>query len=846
MKTFKRNKKQTRKLNKRSRRSSHKNRNNTRARGWFRKTPEPTNLEDWIKLKADKLNEILIKIFNKMDHNKMCSSEPFRKKYVFTKCEKSIEHNKVEAEQIIQALNAKNQLNINTPNFDPYPYIKLFEDRAKMFNTDIIEFNIFHKELFNRITDFNKYNAIQTLKSSRLKTAIEETVSNPESKTRLKLRLLFLQSICSDTGYCMTFGQEDTKIKEFFKGFTSFEYAIDPILKKGELSANGFVNQITYERESYKAYTILKSSKYARGDNLMYEYKVGQYINTWTKKLPCFVETYGLFKYNTDAEGDAFYTAMQTEPASFPDTDKNVEELKKSLTLFPNIDWKDGCLESRKFSILIQHFDNVVTLHNWIINNTIGGIFAKEDELIHILFQIYIPLGLLHDKFTHYDLHENNVLIYTPSSKKKIKYKYHIPQTYVKKLGLTSNLIEFDSPYIVKIIDYGRSYFKSSVTNDALIVYNKICATTECDPKCGNDFGFKWNGPVDLTRNINLSTQEKQRIAYLRIHEPVKYKTEMKILDLRRNQIRYISAQTNNSMYDLYIANEYQYTLARKLSINILFNWGKPINPSSIISPSTVTNVNELLKSICKHSLTTAPTILDDTFIGTLDIFVDKDMVFKPTEEFKESEQLRRSQLKTVRIDIQKIQSEANKKLNEANKKLKKETFKEDITKSKHAYIKKHLEQQLAPINERLSEENQILSEDRRRLSDEKKRLSEERRRLSNERRTEQSKAEYDELFNKNKILVEKDKKDKKDKIDKDAERIRKFTSNMAIIPGMHKETQRNKKLSRIESVDALASASASATAVESAQSTPKNAIKLLTKSKTRRESPGEFVEISF
>lgn len=810
MKTFKRNKKQTRKLKKRSRKSSYKknSRNKTRARGWFRKTPEPTNLEDWIKLKSDKLNEILIKIFNKMDHNQTCANAASRKKYVFTKCEKSIEHNKVEAEQIIQALNANIQLNINAPNFDPYTYIQLFEKRAKMFNTDISEFNTFQKNLFNRITYFNKYNAIKTLKSSRLKTAIEETGTNLESKTRLKLRSLFLQSICSDTGYCMTFGQEDTKIKKFFKGFTSFEYAIDPILLKGELSANGFVNQITYEREGYKAYTILKSSKTARADNLMYEYRVGQYINTWTKKLPCFVETYGLFKYNINLAGTAFYKAMQKAPASFPDTNKNVEELKKSLTLFPDINWEIGCLESRKFSILIQHFDNVITLKKWVKNNTIGGIFAKEDELIHILFQIYIPLGLLHDKFTHYDLHENNVLIYTPNSGKMIKYKYHIPQSFVNKLGLSSNLIEFDSPYIVKIIDYGRSYFKFSATTDALSIYNEICAEPECNPlpltTCGNNFGFGWNGPVNLSESTN--------------------------------QRRYISAQTNNSKYDLAIANKYSSILQNLLNIRILFDWGKSIDLSIItnvlmINPliKIVTTVDDLLDSICDYSLTTGPTILDDTFIGTLDIFVDKDMVFKSTKEFKETESIRRSQFQIDYLANQKIQSEANKK-------LKKETFKEDITKSKHAYIKKQLEQQqLEPINEKLSEENQILSEERRRLSDEKKRLTEERRRLSNERRKEQSKAEYAELFNKNREVIEKEKQRQKNK---DAEKIKKFTSNMAIIPHMYKENQPKEKLSPIKS--------AVASVASAVQSPPKNAIKLLTKSKTRRESIGEFEEISF
>ena len=684
MKTFKRNKKQTRKLNKRSRRSSYikNSRNKSRARGWFRKTPEPTNLEDWINLKADKLNDILIKIFNKMDHNKTCTNPATRKKYMFTKCEKPIDQNMAEAEQIIQALNANIQLNINTPNFNPYKYLKIFEDRAKMFNTDISEFNTFQKNLFNSIINFNKYESIKTLRqSSRLKTAIEETGTNLESKSRLKLRSLFLQSICSDTGYCMTFGQEDTKIKNFFKGFTTFEYAIDPILLKGEISKNGFINQITYEREGYKAYTILKSSKRAAGDNLMYEYKVGQYINTWTKKLPCFVETYGLFKYATDAAGDNFYAAMQTVPASFPDTYKNVDELKNSVRLFPNIDWKTGCLESQKFAILIQHFDNIETLEEWIARNTnVSGRIVNSTELMHILFQIYIPLGLLHDTFTHYDLHQNNVLIYTPSSGKMIKYKYHIPQTYVNKLGLSSNLIEFDSPYIVKIIDYGRCYFNMSASNNALTIYNEICATTKCDPTCGINVGFMWNGPVDLLR--------------------------------KSNQVKYLSAQTNNPRYDLGIANYFQnIALSDELGINILFKWGKIISPSEISThtihhhTTIVTTVYELLESICDYSRTTIQTVADDTFIGTLDIFVDKDMVFKPTKEFKEIERIRRSQFKEVRKNTQKLQSEANNK-------LKSDQFKEDIIKSKHAYIKKQLEQQLAPINEKLSEENQILSQE--------------------------------------------------------------------------------------------------------------------------------------
>lgn len=37
-----------------------------------------------------------------MDHNQTCANAASRKKYVFTKCEKSIEHNKVETNKLFK------------------------------------------------------------------------------------------------------------------------------------------------------------------------------------------------------------------------------------------------------------------------------------------------------------------------------------------------------------------------------------------------------------------------------------------------------------------------------------------------------------------------------------------------------------------------------------------------------------------------------------------------------------------------------------------------------------------------------------------------------------------------
>jgi hypothetical protein len=75
-----------------------------------------------------------------------------------------------------------------------------------------------------------------------------------------KRRALFLKSICSDAGVCIAFGKENKKIKEHFAGFIDVKYIKSPIKRIGNPSQNGFINEITYERNGYVANSILKSS----------------------------------------------------------------------------------------------------------------------------------------------------------------------------------------------------------------------------------------------------------------------------------------------------------------------------------------------------------------------------------------------------------------------------------------------------------------------------------------------------------------------------------------------------------------------------------------------------------
>jgi hypothetical protein len=158
-----------------------------------------------------------------------------------------------------------------------------------------------------------------------------------------------------------------------------------------------------------------------------------------------------------------------------PDVD--ADTLKNSLIYQPTFDYKTACKQSKHLSILIQHVANAKTLDKMIQT---GQTFIKQ-HLLHVLYQIYMPLSTLGDKFTHYDLHSDNILLYEPAKGKYIHYHYHLAD---------GRDIEFKSPYVAKIIDYGRSYFYDTADNNSKKIYNNVCATWDCHPRCGSNVGF--------------------------------------------------------------------------------------------------------------------------------------------------------------------------------------------------------------------------------------------------------------------------------------------------------------------------------------------------------------------
>jgi hypothetical protein len=299
-------------------------------------------------------------------------------------------------------------------------------------------------------------NVVKKMTKQNAKTTIQRFMK----KTTFKRKAHYLKTLCADSGACFAFGKEIKRLMSFFE-FRTFKYSTLPFRSIGEVSANGFVKEISYEREGYKAYAALKSSLRASADNLAYEYLVGEYINEQSKHLPCFIDTYGLFLY---------------------DSVRDQERIKQNqaATLVPINPYhlNTVCQYSDLICILTQHIPNARSMESLAKSPS----FLIHDA-IYAYYQVYFTLHQLRHTFTHYDLHGGNVLLYEPVVGGYIQYHYHLP----------SGDVSFKTKYMVKIIDYGRSYFPGANN-----YYLGICQNPACNPRpgvyyeCGASQGLGW------------------------------------------------------------------------------------------------------------------------------------------------------------------------------------------------------------------------------------------------------------------------------------------------------------------------------------------------------------------
>jgi hypothetical protein len=331
--------------------------------------------------------------------------------------------------------------------------------------------------------------------------------------TTFKRRAEFLKVHCAESGACYSLGLMRKKIFDFFEGFTGLDYVTPPIRAIGNPSSNGFVKSIKYERNGYTADAVLKSSTKASADNLAYEFAVGCYLNKMGNRFPCFVQTYGLYYYKDEASWE-----------HAKDTKKiQTNILKDSLKLYKKLGTYNGdvvevindgvCDGSKHCAVLIQHLRLVSTIGDVFRHGTKPDInhFILTD-LIYILYQVYMPLALMVDNFTHYDLHHNNVMLYEPVKDRYIQYHYHID----------GDVVSFKSNYMAKIIDYGRAFYKDpgNPNDSSTAVLRAVCQVPDCNEGqeiCGDKSGFRYLSNDSIPETHYMSSSVKNPSSDLRL-----------------------------------------------------------------------------------------------------------------------------------------------------------------------------------------------------------------------------------------------------------------------------------------------------------------------------------------
>ena len=419
-----------------------------------------------------------------------------------------------------------------------------------------------------------------------------------------------VKKICSDLSICIAFGKETDKINKYFDNFINVQY-ITQIKRVNKSSANGFVYIIKYTKNKYSAYSVMKSTLTSSSDNLAYEYLVGSFLNKYNKIFPCFTETYGLLHYLSEAKW-----------SSFKNNDiKNKNVLKNSFVVLKDLDVNHleyTCSNSKHLILMTEYIKNTETIKNNLKNPEF-----VYNELVYILYQIYLPLSILSNKFTHYDLHKGNVLLFTPVKNSYIHYHYHFK----------NKTVSFKSPYIVKIIDYGRSYFNDEDAGvSSKIIYDKLCKLKECNPKCGYSKGY-----------VSLSS--------------VKGYSKYNIISVIPNQshdIRLFSIIFNDIIENLNVNKELyetKYLLAKTihdLQPNIIYGVGISDDSSKqygtvedLKSDEYIRNIHDV-KNIIETIIDTDAIHVNNELInmsrkkmGDLHIYTDKHMEYVPCKPIK-------------------------------------------------------------------------------------------------------------------------------------------------------------------------------------------------------------------
>ena len=278
---------------------------------------------------------------------------------------------------------------------------------------------------------------------------------------------------CPDLDFCMAFGKNRHRLRNFFDNFRD--------LKDAKLATKIGDGQDT------KVLEIEIEKKNPLRQNISLTYSVALKIPIHTTQS----------------------SAMQNEMALIPDINLLAHRFPNFLTIFGTFDiarelkvftiqnlrkrsdtnTKTGIMmeyiRPEKLMMIDEILDDVNELFKKGRVRTLKSETKTENDLIRlthelvcIFYQIYFSLS--NSFLRHNDLHYNNILLYHNDKDKYITFCYH------ESDDENSTAFQFDSQFVPKIIDFGKATVAASVAvqrNDVADINYAIDCNTEIDSK---------------------------------------------------------------------------------------------------------------------------------------------------------------------------------------------------------------------------------------------------------------------------------------------------------------------------------------------------------------------------
>jgi len=420
-------------------------------------------------------------------------------------------------------------------------------------------------------------------KSRKSKSPLSKSPKSPKTRrlgryhsleVSLKTRNVknVLSKVCPNSDECLALSAQYmphiNKVFDYFSNFKMLSSQTPKQFMNISSGSNGFTNLLFFSDtdNTYHSIAIMKSAHSSNPnripDNLVYEGLAGlYYINEKCYYFPCFVETYGIYKYKPHSRfsvpplkmylmnnskkyskiSNAEFESGLIDLFTNKKTNREIGQKKPASkkTVYNSEAIKHAFENPNDLCILIQSVKPGKTLASYLTDTLLSMQtmrsrevkFILNEELLSMLFQIYSVLSYLSDEYNHNDLHPGNVLIYS-LGKKYIKMVYHLKDND----GNSSEVI-FYTNKIAKLIDYGRAYvngkhFKSSCFYQSVCQHEKRETDTpeeyDCDENdvkkyqegdriCGKNIGLTglWKQPANPEKNYYISAVQRNKSADL-------------------------------------------------------------------------------------------------------------------------------------------------------------------------------------------------------------------------------------------------------------------------------------------------------------------------------------------